>query len=611
MTDATTDVPATSRWIDLAREADFALGRARARPSACEVEFDGARIKLQPRVMQVLVALTRARGELVSRDALVDSCWGGLAVSDDAINRCIQRLRRLAEAEAPDIYSIETLPRLGYRLTAGAAPAAAPARPAAPEGVTLAVLPFVNMSADPEQEYFSDGLSEELLNQLAQVKSLRVPARTSCFVFKGKNLDIKVAGEMLGVSHVLEGSVRKAGDQIRITAQLINCATGYHLWSATFDRRLDDVFAIQEDVARSVTQALGVTLGLSEAALGAGEPHNPDAYDKYLRARALYHQQGPSELVRAIQIFKEAVAIEPGFVLAWRGLFAAHVDALIYLAESAEEAFPAMAEAGGRILALAPDAWWSHALRADLYTHQHNWAAAETAARAAYDAAPATEVEAAFTWGRFLASVGRVKEGLEHVLKLRRADPLSLRASSFVQVLYDFCGRHDEAQAEYERSKDLPGDREISEFMAFLRALRRGDAGAARTCAERVVRYETVPMQVFHDLPDIFDKPQEMLSRLKAALADPAYQDSTRRMKIALWAGQYGDDELAMSAMRRHGGEFEGGRLVAIWNPVLKGVRRTPAFREMLGELGLADYWRATGRWGDFARAAGDDFECI
>jgi TolB-like protein/DNA-binding winged helix-turn-helix (wHTH) protein len=597
--------------IDLAHEADFLLGPALVRPAAFEVEAGGVRTRLQRRVMQVLVALARANGELVSRDALVESCWGGTVVSEDAINRCIQRLRRLAEAEAPGAFSIETLLRAGYRLTPGKPPEPAPATPVVNGGVTLAVLPFVNMSSDADQEYFSDGLSEELLNQLAQIKRLKVPARTSCFAFKGRNLDIKLVGEMLGVGHVLEGSVRRAGDRLRITAQLIECGTGYHLWSEAFDRRLDDVFAIQEDVARAVTRELGVTLGFGESVRAPGGTEDREAYDRYLRARALYHQQGADGLRRSIEIFREAVSLDPGFVLAWRGLFAAHVDALLYLAESSEEAFKGMAEAGGRILALAPDAWWSHALRAALASHQHNWVQAEQDAKAAYDAAPAVEVEAAFAYGSLLASLGRVKEGLDYVLKLRLADPLSLRVSAFMQALYDFAGRPEDAEAEYRRSLDLAGAREVSELLGLLRALSRGDAALAGARARRLIEVESVSIPTLKDLPEIFDKPKVVIGRLQEAIADPACQDSTRRLKIALLAAQYGDDELAMRALHRSAVDFEGGRIYAIWHPALAGARRSQAFKDMLSELRLVDYWRTTGNWGDFARPAGaDGFDC-
>jgi hypothetical protein len=144
-----------------------------------------------------------------------------------------------------------------------------------------------------------------------------------------------------------------------------------------------------------------------------------------------------------------------------------------------------------------------------------------------------------------------------------------------------------------------------------MRALRGADEAATSACARRFLAVETISVPGFEDLPEICNKPQTMLARLRKAVPDPANQDSTRRMKLALWAAQYGDDELALSALRRRDMDFEGGRISAIWHPALARVRKTQAFKDMLGQLKLADYWRATGKWGDFAHPQGaDDFEC-
>src|SRR5262249_49718051 len=177
----------------------------------------------------------------------------------------------------------------------GAAPSthqAAPAARSAPHAASIAVLPFVDMSPGKDQDYFSDGLAEELLNQLAQLKGLRVAARTSSFAFKGQHTDVKQIGEKLGVGNVLEGSARKAGNKLRITAQLIKASDGYHRWSNTFDRELDDVFAIQEDIARAVADALQITLGMNQSTLLPGGTTNLEAYDLYLRARAQMRDVG-------------------------------------------------------------------------------------------------------------------------------------------------------------------------------------------------------------------------------------------------------------------------------------------------------------------------------
>jgi TolB-like protein len=177
--------------------------------------------------------------------------------------------------------------------------AAKPA-PSAGSEKSVAVLPFVNLSSDPEQEYFSDGLSEEILNQLAQIAELRVTARTSSFFFKGKNEDLRVIGQQLNARYLLEGSVRKAGNELRITAQLVDAAAGSHLWSRTFDRTLNDVFAIQEEIAMAVSGAMSVSLDVGAMARTRGGTTNLEAYDKYLRAHALDRQRGTSDdLVQA------------------------------------------------------------------------------------------------------------------------------------------------------------------------------------------------------------------------------------------------------------------------------------------------------------------------
>ncbi len=480
-----------------------------------------------------------------------------------------------------------------------------------PDGsVTIAVLPFVNMSSDPEQEYFSDGLSEELINQLAKVKRLRVTGRTSSFVFKSKTDDLRLVGGRLGVNHVLEGSVRKAGNRLRITAQLVKCRDGFHLWSQTYDRQLDDVFAIQDEVAAAVAAALGVAFGFGEAAPASAATTPVEAYDKYLRGRALLHHEGPVELRRSIEIFREALALDPNFVPAWHGLYTAHQHAIAYAAESTEEALAGMEEAAAQILALSPDAWRSHALRANQFMDQHRWTEAEAAAAAALAAAPPSEADVALTYSFFVGAVGRYEEMITYTERARRADPLWLMTSTMAQWTFDACVRLEEADAEYERSKDLSGDRAFVEMWALFRALFRGDVAAARNLARRYAPYQTLQPMGLEELPEIFDQPETMLARLRQVQVEPANQ-GYRQYAIALWAAWYGETALATAALRRYVSQ-PPGHIAAIWARALSGVRRTPEFKEIVRGLGLVDYWRRSGKWGDFARPVGDDdFEII
>ena len=207
---------------------------------------------------------------------------------------------------------------------------AAPAGHAGTEGYeSIAVLPFVNMSGAEQDEYFSDGLSEELLNALAGVEDLRVAARTSSFAFKDTNADIRTIADSLGVATVLEGSVRRSGDQVRITVQLIDAEHGFHLWSNEYDRGLDDVFATQDEIASAVTAALLPKLRADEAPTTRGGTKDVEAYDLYLKGREKWRTREIVLLRQAIEEFRAAVDLDPGFALGWSGLADA-IDALVW-----------------------------------------------------------------------------------------------------------------------------------------------------------------------------------------------------------------------------------------------------------------------------------------
>ncbi|MGZ3854419.1 MAG: adenylate/guanylate cyclase domain-containing protein, partial [Flavisolibacter sp.] len=203
---------------------------------------------------------------------------------------------------------------------------------------TIAVLPFINMSNDPEQEYFSDGMAEEILNSLSQLKDLKVASRTSAFQFKGKNIDLREVGEKLGVTTVLEGSVRKQGNRLRITAQLINVTDGFHLWSEKYDRNMDDVFAIQDEIALAITDNLKVILLENEKAIiTKSHTESAEAYEFYLRGRFYLNKRF---LFQSLEQFKRAIEIDPGFAKAHAGLADAYVILGFYNFLPANETMP-------------------------------------------------------------------------------------------------------------------------------------------------------------------------------------------------------------------------------------------------------------------------------
>jgi TolB-like protein len=226
---------------------------------------------------------------------------------------------------------------------------------------SIAVLPFDNMSADAENEYFADGLAEEILNALAHVPGLKVAARTSSFSFKDKDADIPTIAGALGVRTVLEGSVRKSGDRVRITAQLINAADGLHLWSETYDRDLDDIFVVQEEIARAIVEALEVRL-TAGGALVERPTGDQEAYEEYLRGRFLWNQRTPEALEAAISHFERAVERDPDFTLAWAGLADAILTLPWYVSEADwDSLLQSGREAAERALELDPNLGQAHA----------------------------------------------------------------------------------------------------------------------------------------------------------------------------------------------------------------------------------------------------------
>ena len=224
-----------------------------------------------------------------------------------------------------------------------------------PVAKSIAVLPFVNISSDTDNEYFSDGISEEILSALAKIKQLKVVSRTSSFAFKDQMDNLQLIGEILGVEYVLEGSVRKSENSIRITAQLINVSDGFHVWSETYDRELTDVFAIQDEIAQHIVQAMRITLVTDGLGTQSENKVNPVAYDLFLQARHLWHKRGENNLLEAISLYEKAVAIDPDFSRAWAALAVATANMIAYSTIPIEEIMPKAQGYAFRALALNPN----------------------------------------------------------------------------------------------------------------------------------------------------------------------------------------------------------------------------------------------------------------
>jgi TolB-like protein len=501
----------------------------------------------------------------------------------------------------------KTAPQAAQTAQAGGSPAGAKAVSAS-AGVSLAVLPFVDMSPEHNQDYFSDGLSEELMNQLAQIKDLRLTARTSSFAFKGKNEDVRVIGEQLGVDNVLEGSVRKAGNRLRITAELINSRDGTDVWSRTYERDLSDVFAVQEEIAMQVSDALSVTLDVGELSRAKGGTTNLEAYDKYLQGLELLRQFGTKQALRAAELLREAVALDPAFARAWASLYDALGVTAIFVPQNAGAARKEMAEAVAKVLELAPNAWWAQDLRVRYLLAQHKWSEAQAVADVAEASAPTSANLCAY--GIY---VGRLKESVTCLERIRQADPLSIGPSLNLQVVLDMVGRPAEAQAEYERGRKLVGDHGIEDSFALIRLWKRKDAQLAAIKAQFGVLLND-PTAVTPFMRTVAERPDDKgaaLAAVRQAFADPARQNSPSMITVALYADHFGDEDIALAALRRAFVDHREIAFFLLWYPYETDLHADPRFKQILRDLGLIDYFRASGKWPDFCKPVGkDDFEC-
>ena len=588
--------------IDLAQEPAFRLSGLRVLPTALEVEQDGRREVLQPRVMQVLVALARRRGEVVSRDELIQLCWGRV-VGDDAVNRCIVLLRHLGRTYS--CFEIATVATIGYRLIPTETEAAeSPPTPRGP--VTIAVLPFVNMSPDPEQEYFSDGLAEELMAQLGQMPELRVTGRSSSFTFKGRNDDLRVVGETLGVAHVLEGSVRRAGARLRITAHLVKCADGFQLWSETYDRELGDVFAIQEEVARAVTRALGVKLAAGAPVGEYGGTANFEAFDHFLKAGRLLLGISFDEVDGRLRHLRLAVAIDPNYALAWANLscMLAFRQAWLPMPDGLR-VDPEREAAAARALALAPGLAAANVAAGWMLGDMRKWRAADERISFALACGSGADPVSETTCAGFLTVTGRVREGLAARQVARDADPLSLGCSTLLMRTYAMLEMWAQFDAEYERSQELAGAWREAEFLQLIRLLRmKADAVAVGRQFERAAASGLPFLREVALAHGATEKVREVLGRYLSG--------ATGLIHVAQLAGAYRQTDLALDALTRAEPAATMQLFQYCWSPELREVRQDPWFKDLMRTAGLAQFWRETGKWPDFCRPVGEaDFEVV
>jgi TolB-like protein/Tfp pilus assembly protein PilF len=466
------------------------------------------------------------------------------------------------------------------------------------EPPSIVVLPFADVSPDHDQGYFADGLSEELLNALGKLNDLRVVGRTSSFAFKGKNEDVRQVAATLGVQHVLEGSVRRNGDRLRIAAQLVDATNGSQLWAQTYDRKLGDVFAIQKQIADSVADTLQLRLRPGRRDATAGGTRDVVAYDAYLSALAVTNDGGSARAKDAIALLEHAVQLDPNFARAWAALAEAYTFAVDFPLSDALSLAPLdlqqrISRAALRAFELAPDAPETLRSAGMVSMRNRDWAEAERRLHKAVELAGPYDYDANFHYAWFLINVGRTTEAIPYEERAMHAEPLLMRPVAFRAALYEMRGEADKAEALLTASTDLrghPGMRKEALVMTYL--ARHDRSGLRHVLAENG---SPCPL---------LDDPAEALDELRQSYDDAkAHGARVRLIPVAHFAAFLGDRDLSLDALRSLG---PTQNVHAIWRPALSEVRKLPGFENLVRELGLVDYWRASGDWGEFCRESED-----
>jgi TolB-like protein/Tfp pilus assembly protein PilF len=414
-----------------------------------ELRRNGIKVRLADQSVQVLAILLDRSGEVVTRGELQQRLWpnGTIVEFEHGINSVINRLRQALGDSPNKPRFIETLPRRGYRFLV---PVEKPS--SAPQDASVAVLPFTNLSADKENDYFSDGLAEEILNALSQVDDLRVAARTSSFSFKGKAVEISEIGARLRVSSVLEGSVRRAGDRVRVTVQLVDVRNGFHLWSERYDRQMQDLFDVQDEIARAIAERLKVSLsgGVNRST------ENPEAYDLYLKGRHYWNQRLPATVRLAIQCFEDAIKLDPRYALAYAALADCY-GSLAFSGMLPKDARPPARAAVTQAMTLAPSLWEVNFSRGIYASCFERCGDAGPYFQKAILINPRSSLARVY-YGYFLAMDGRAEEAVEQTTLACKADPLSPFVHSLTSLALWILTRFDEAERMAHHALELqPG----------------------------------------------------------------------------------------------------------------------------------------------------------
>jgi DNA-binding winged helix-turn-helix (wHTH) protein/TolB-like protein/tetratricopeptide (TPR) repeat protein len=598
----------------LTRLAKIRVGECTVCAELNLIERGDESIRIEPRAMDVLMLLAQRAGTVVSVNEIMEVVWSGVVVGDGSVYLAIRQLRQALGRTADGGGYIETIPKRGYRLTADVRPAEADvespaeavhnARPSrslaylgiaavalvvvaaagwaflkplappaeAPETVPrLAVLPFVNDSVESDHEAFVDGLAGVLRDRLTRLGELEVAGSAPSRRFKDSDQSLAAIGAELGVRHVLEGSVRRQGDALRVSVRLTDVDSGLQRWSEQYEGTLAQIFSFEDEITSSVAEALEITLGVGERGQVPGMTRDYNAYAEFVKGLGIDVESETDLIPRAIQHLRRAVEIDPTFTYGWLILSHAYYHGALRLPDMAEEWLRQLSfEEGGH---MGPETY--------------------------------------LLLATYFLCTGRTAEAVRSLERWRAiAPPEDVAGYFYFGVAYERTGDFDAALAAYDLALERMSDAVILHGGALLTALAKRDLEEIRRRAEF---FESAPRGAFNvRMTQLLEDPKAALAEIQELAASVRMHDTLGLSAMNNWAAYYGDPRHAVALLHRMDRSGLNGivLLFDMWRPTLAAARRLPEFKELVRDLGLVEYWRAYG-WSDHCRPVGEnDFEC-
>jgi adenylate cyclase len=546
---------------------------------------------LEPRAFDLLIYLIEHRDRVVEKQELFDQIWKESFVTDDALTQEIKNIRHALGDEAGTPRYIQTVRKHGYRFMAEViensdAAGIADSQP------SVAVLPFANLSAAAENEYFCDGLAEELINALTRVRDLRVVARTSAFSFKHQQLDVREIGRRLKATAVLEGSVQRTGNRLRILTQLINSADGYHLWSERFDREMNDIFAVQDEITGAIIEKLSVKVMANEKpALVKRHTGSVEAYHLYLKGRHFWNRRfAPGALEKALDYFQQAIGVDPQYGLAYSGVADCYNLYGLFQFGVAHKAFPSAMAAAEKALEIDNTLAEAHAsLAYAKLIYAWDWPGAEREFNEALKLNPAYPYSHLW-YAQYLCAMSRFDEGIAEAKRALESDPISLGINANVGLVLYWAREYEQAVVQLERTLELDPNFGLAYvYLAFVlnRQGRYDEAIAA--LQKSMERTGYMPLAIPHlgfaySLRGDKAKARKILSEAEARFQDLGFPST---VLAGIHAG-LGDRDKFFECLYR---AYEERSPLLTWlkiYPEYDLMRSDPRYDELLRRLNLA-----------------------